>query len=120
MIAFELRDIRLVLDTARTKTMPGGTGTMTVQGPQGLPIEEYLGRWAADPKAFAPGAVEVVHFDGHDYLTGDPALVNAIEGVRELTGLPIRPFPVNDEPSVRKLEHADAVAALNRHGLIAT
>lgn len=119
MIAFELSDVHLVLDTARSKTLPGGTGTMTVQGPQGLPIEEYLARWAADPKAFPDGAVEVVHFAGHDYLTGDAALVNAIEGVRELTGLPIRPLPVNDEPTAQRLERADAVAVLARHGLIA-
>lgn len=119
MIAYELRDLRLVLDSARKKTLPGGYGTVTEQGPQGVPIEEYLARWAADPKSFPGGTVEVVRAGGHDYLTGGAALMNAVEGVRDLTGLPIQPFPVNDQPTIERLEHAAAVETLVRHGLLA-
>ncbi|HWG84305.1 MAG TPA: hypothetical protein VNT60_02390 [Deinococcales bacterium] len=119
MNAYELNNVALMLQKAREQLRPGVTATLS-QGPAGVPIDTYLSEWAANPTALGDGAVNVYRSGNSYLLGGNNAFVNALEGLRDLTGLPIAPTPVNpDEPDYVLLRHAEAVEALRSAGIIA-
>jgi hypothetical protein len=116
--AYELKNVQLMLERAREQLRPGVTGTLAV-GQQGVPLDTYIAAWAADPKQVGEDAV-LVYRDGNScVLGGSMPFVNALEGLRDLTGLPIRPVPVNpDEPNYQLLQHSEAVLRLREAGII--
>lgn len=87
MTAYDLNSLKLLLETADRQpelAAPASTAFQT-----GMPLRDYLNAWAANPAQFPADTLQIFRLGPRLLISGSPDLLNAIEGMRDLTMLPI-------------------------------
>ncbi|HEX2864564.1 MAG TPA: hypothetical protein VHN99_08335, partial [Deinococcales bacterium] len=88
MRAYDLTNLQLLL--AKTDQQPELSVPSSTAYPIGMPLRDFLLAWAERPEGYPAGSVRVFRRTGQTFVAGSDDLLNAIEGLRGATMLPVQ------------------------------